>query len=154
MGKAYWSKSMVVARLTGVPYRQNDLVMSAVNGRILIRSLSVDGLSINEDSYVQLLCKPDGRLLLSVMDDPKHLLNQHVRYVKGGTGDNQGNMYLYARQQVRQACMKHGVKELRCRVKSVVRVSGSQVVAELVRVDDMAEMYGWAKRGKKKPVCK
>ena len=116
---------MVVARLTGVPYRQNDMVLDAVNGRI----------------FVQLQCASDGRLLLRVMDDKRHLLRQHPRYVKG-----QCNMVLYARQQVRQACMKYGVKMLRAKVKSAVRVSEREVVAELERVDDLAEMYGWGSR--------
>lgn len=168
MGKAYWSKSMVVARLTGVPYRQNDLVMDAANGRILIRSLSASGLTITDDSFVQLVCKPDGRLLLIVLDDPKHLLSQHPRYVKGTTdnrqqttdapaadatetGAKQRNMVLYARQQVRMACQMHKVKELRCRVKGVSRVSRTEVVAELERVDDMAERYKWGSRAK---MCK
>lgn len=156
MGKAYWSKSMVVARLTGVPYRQNDLVMDAANGRILIRSLSASGLTITDDSFVQLVCKPDGRLLLIVLDDPKHLLSQHPRYVNAkNVNDNenlkQRNMVLYARQQVRMACQMHKVKELRCRVKGVSRVSRTEVVAELERVDDMAERYKWGSRTK---VCK
>lgn len=145
---------MVVARLTGVPYRQNDLVLDSVNGRILIRSLSASGLTITEDSFVQLVCKPDGRLLLAVMDDPKHLLSQHPRYVNvKNVNDNdnqkQRNMVLYSRQQVRMACLMHKVKELRCRVKGVSRAGKNQVVAELEKVDDMAEMYGWGSRRKK-----
>lgn len=141
---------MVVARLTGVPYRQNDLVMDAANGRILIRSLSASGLTITDDSFVQLVCKPDGRLLLIVLDDPKHLLKQHPRYIKGNE-QTQRNMVLYARQQVRMACQMHKVKELRCRVKGVSRVSRTEVVAELERVDDMAERYKWGSRAK---MCK
>ena len=149
---------MVVARLTGVPYRQNDLVMDAANGRILIRSLSASGLTITDDSFVQLVCKPDGRLLLIVLDDPKRLLKQHPRYVNAknvNVNDNenlkQRNMVLYARQQVRMACQMHKVKELRCRVKGVSRVSRTEVVAELERVDDMAERYKWGSRAK---MCK
>ena len=140
MGKAYWAKSMVVARLTGVPYRQNDILINAVNGRVLIRSLSAHGLTIDTDSFVQLQCK-EGRLLLRVMEDKRHLLKQHPRYVKG-----QANMVLYARQQARQACMMYGVKQLRAVVKGVVRVSDKEVVAELERVDDLAEMYDWGSR--------
>ena len=143
MGKAYWAKSMVVARLTGVPYRQNDILINAVNGRVLIRSLSVSGLTIDRDSFVQLQCK-EGRLLLRVMEDKRHLLRQHPRYIRG-----QANMVLYARQQARQACMMYGVEQLRAVVKGVVRVSDKEVIAELERVDDMAEMYGWNKRGVK-----
>lgn len=146
---------MVVARLTGVPYRQNDLVMDAANGRILIRSTSASDLTIDEDKYVQLICKPVRRMILGILDDPKHLLSQHPRYVNAkNVNDNdnenlkQGNMVLYARQQVRMACQMYKVKELRCRVKSVVRLSKTEVVAELEKVDDMAEMYGWGSRRK------
>ena len=161
MGKAYWSKSMVVSRLTGLPYRLNDLVMSAANGRVLIRSLSACDMTINEDSFVQVQCHPDGRLLLRVLDDKRHLLKQHPRYVKGKDKNekikdksekedkSQRNMYLYARQQVRQACKRFGVKELRCKIVSAVRVSDKEVVAELRKVEDMAEMYGWGSRCKK-----
>lgn len=134
---------MVVSRLTGVPYRQNDLVMDAVNGRVLIRSLSADGLTINGDSFVQVQCARDGRLLLRVIRDERHLLKQHPRYDR-----MQRNMYLYARQQVRMACQKYKVRQLRCRVKNVVRVSTNEVVAELERVDDLAEIYEWGSRKK------
>ena len=152
---------MVVSRLTGLPYRLNDLVMDAANGRVLIRSLSACDMTITEDSFVQIQCHQDGRLLMRVLDDPRHLLKQHPRYVKGtgksekikdksdSTDKSQRNMYLYARQQVRQACQKYGVKELRCKIVSAVRVSDKEVVAELKRVDDMAEMYGWGSRAKK-----
>ena len=139
---------MVVSRLTGLPYRLNDLVMSAANGRVLIRSLSACDMTINEDSFVQVQCHPDGRLLLRVLDDKRHLLKQHPRYVKSQM-DAQRNMYLYARQQVRQACKRFGVKELRCKIVSAVRVSDKEVVAELRKVEDMAEMYGWGSRCKK-----
>lgn len=139
---------MVVSRLTGLPYRLNDLVMSAANGRVLIRSLSACDMTINEDSFVQVQCHPDGRLLLRVLDDKRHLLKQHPRYVKSQM-DAQRNMYLYARQQVRQACKRFGVKELRCKIVSAVRVSDKEVVAELKKVEDMAEMYGWGSRCKK-----
>lgn len=145
---------MVVSRLTGLPYRLNDLVMSAANGRVLIRSLSACDMTINEDSFVQVQCHPDGRLLLRVLDDKRHLLKQHPRYVKGKDKSekedkSQRNMYLYARQQVRQACKRFGVKELRCKIVSAVRVSDKEVVAELRKVEDMAEMYGWGSRCKK-----
>ena len=142
MGKAYWAKSMVVSRLTGVPYRQNDILINAVNGRVLIRSLAVHGLTIDTDCFVQLQCK-EGRLLLRVMEDKRHLLKQHPRNVKG-----QKNMVLYARQQARQACMMYGVDQLRAVVKGAVRVSDKEVIAELERVDDLAEMYEWSSRRK------
>ena len=142
--KGYYAKSMVVARATGIPYRQNDMVVDAASGRLLIRRHAVERLGLDTQHYVQMLTpRDDGRMYVEIRRDERGLLGQHLRYVAG-----QKNMHCHARKMARQWCMLHRVRELRMRIRSEREMSDGVRMLEVERVDDMCEMYHWDSRAK------
>ena len=141
--KAYYAKSMVVARATGIPYRQNDMMLSKDSGRILVRSQAAEQLEMSEEDYA-MLCGQPGRLAMVVRRDQNGLLGQHVKKVEG-----QQNMQWNQRSMVRQWCMAYKTSQLRLRVKSVVKLKNGTRLVEMEKVDDMCEMFQWASRAKK-----
>ena len=68
--KGYYAKSMVVSRLTGIPYRQNDLVMDAANGRVLIRRHAVESLGLEP-------------LRLKALEPAKHIFTHREWHMEG-----------------------------------------------------------------------
>ena len=140
--KGYYSMSMVVTRATGIPYRQNDLVMDAVNGRVLIRRHAVERLGLGTKDFMLLRRPTDGRYVIELRRDERGLLGQHLSWTGKRT------MQFNARGMVRQWCMGHGVRELRMRIKAAAEVSQGVRELELERVDDLCEMYHWDSRKK------
>jgi len=146
MAHGYYAKSMVVTRLTGIPYRQNDVVLSSASGRVLWRSHAVERLGLDEACFCLLLMPREGRYTMEVREDRAGLLGQHLRSVGGCR-----NMQLHARQMVRQWCRRERVDELRMRVTEVTEKGGGVRHIVLERVDDLCEMYHWDSRRKKNP---
>lgn len=145
MGRAYWAKSMVIARLTGVPYRQNDMVVSKRSGRVLFRSQCVERMELDEDSFVLMrMPTQDGRLMMEVWQDPGGKLGEHVKREAG-----QENMRCYQRCMARVWCNMHKVDELRLEIKAMARVSDRMILVEVDRVEDIAELCCFNSRKKK-----
>lgn len=142
--KGYYAKSMVVTRATGIPYRQNDIVVSGVSGRLMIRSSTVDSLGLTEDHFAQMKGSRYSRMWIELRYDPERRLGQHLRFVKG-----QRNMQCYARKAARQWCRHHGVDELRLRIVAELVESDRVRLLEVERVDDMCEHYHWDSRKKR-----
>ena len=141
--KGYYAKSMVVSRLTGIPYRQNDLVMDAANGRVLIRRHAVESLGLETSDFMLLRNPTDGRYVIEVRRDERGLLGQHL------TVTGKRTMQFNARQMVRQWCLRHGVRELRMRIRKAETIGEGVRALEMERVDDLCEMYHWDSRKKK-----
>ena len=147
MGKAYYAKSMLVARATGIPYRQNDIMISASSGRVLLRSNVVSDYHLNEEWYMQ-LTNHDGKMGAEIRWDEMGRLGEHLRFVDGQT-----NMLFYDRQLARSWCLAaHENGQLRLRITKADRSQRGLIVLEFEKVDDMCAMYNdeWGTR-KKRP---
>lgn len=143
--KAYYSPSMMVTRLTGIPYRQNHMTVNAENGRILVRSEAVEILGLTEDDYCMLRGIPGGGMAMEIHKDPRGLLGQHIRRVTG-----QENMQWYQHQMARQLCNMLHVTQLRLRMTIVQHMSDNVRLVHLERVDDICEHTHWDDRSKDK----
>lgn len=144
--RAYYAKSMIVARATGVPYRQNDLLLDADNGRVLLRSSIVQELRLTENHFMQLMVR-DGRMMAEIRWDEMGLLGEHLRFV-----DGQRNMLMYDRRMCRMFCSVYRKRELRLIVKRAILPRRGLYLLELEKVDDMCEMFNeqWGTRRRKR----
>lgn len=143
-GKAYYAMSMVVTRLTGIPYRQNDVTVNARNGRVLIRSESAERIRLTEECFAMLAEPTKKGLVIEVWQDPAGVLGQHVRKVSG-----QSNMQFYSRDMARRWAAALGKEEMRMRVTAVFQKSEVHRLVTLEEVQDMASKYRWKTRTRK-----
>lgn len=158
MAKGYWAKSSIVKRLTGIPYRQNDMVMNARNGRILVRGECAGSLGMTESTFLNLLLPKDGKepeLRMEIWEDEKGLLSQHMRYVRATAGKEkegenlQRNMLCYNRMMVRQWCSTMKTEELRLTVKAVLKISDRKKILIVGKTEDICSHYHWDSRKKR-----
>lgn len=146
-GKAYYAISMVVSRLTGIPYRLNDITINARNGRVLVRSESAERMGLTEECFVMLAEPTKKGFVMEVWQDKEGLLGQHVRKVAG-----QSNMQFYSRDMARRWAFKMGKEEMRMHVVSVFRESEKHRIVVVEETQDMASKYRWKTRMKQSKV--
>lgn len=141
-GKTYYAKSMVVTRLTGIPYRLNDVTINARNGRVLVRSESAKRMGLTEGCFA-FLAEPSLKgLIMEVWQTPA--MRANIKKVAG-----QSNMQFYSRDMARRWRARLGKEEMRLSVVSVFRRSQDCRLVTLQETNDIASKYKWASRKKK-----
>lgn len=141
--EAYYAMSSTITRLTGIPYRTNDMMMSRATGRILIRTQAVKHLELDADSFMLLLPPSAEGLRIEVYEDRKHVMAQHVRGVSG-----QQNMQFYARDMVRRWCQFLHKDQLRLSIGEVQKRDDGVKIVEMLIAKDICEDYNFKSRSK------